>query len=245
MNAVKLLCFPYAGGAASVYNRWKLYAGKGIEIVPIELAGRGKRIREPLYQSMGEAVEDLYRTILPLVENTPYAFWGHSMGGSIAFELCRKIIGMNRPEPLHLFISGRCPPSVYKECTILHNLPLQDLKEEILDMGGTQSSIFENQELMEIFLPILRADFKLIEEYEYTAFGFETYQINCGITAFTGTQDSMATYADMRLWEKHTRNEVEVHTFEGGHFFIHDSVPDIMRVVNGKLDSLRTEHSFL
>ena len=91
MKKIKLFCFPYAGGSAAAYNKWRQYLDKHIELRPVELAGRGRRIYDPLYQSIEEAVDDVYQLISPELAKGPYAFFGHSMGGIIAYELAYKI----------------------------------------------------------------------------------------------------------------------------------------------------------
>ena len=235
MKKVKLFCFPYAGGSASVYNKWKIFADEAVEIFPIELAGRGKRIREPFYETVNDALKDMLALIDPYLDGAPYAFWGHSMGSLITFELYHAIIKNEKKEPVHLFVSGRYPPSVTGQSKILHNLPAETFKYEIMNMGGTQNGIFENKELSDIFLPILKADYKLIEEYKYVE---RNGKINCRITAFTGKEDTLVTQDDMRQWEQHTSNKFELYEFNGGHFFINDHAGEIMEIINRKLKEL-------
>lgn len=91
MTKIKLFCLPYAGGSSVIFNSWKQYIDPSIELVPIELAGRGKRINEPLYNGVNDAVEDVFGLIKNKITDTPYALFGHSMGGMISYELAQKI----------------------------------------------------------------------------------------------------------------------------------------------------------
>lgn len=237
MQKIKLFCFPYAGGSATVYHRWRMFAGSAVELVPVELAGRGRRIREPFYQNLSEAVEDVHSRIASQTDE-PYAFYGHSMGGAIALELCRKIALSQQKEPIHLFVSGRCPPSSEKTMKPLHSLPFHEFKKEVLSMGGTENGFFENEELLDLFLPILRNDFKLIDQYDNGAHEQRDFKTSCDITAFAGREDDMATGFDMRGWSEHTRGRAEIYEYGGGHFFIHDHAPEIMEIVNRTLSGV-------
>lgn len=111
MHKITLFCFPYAGGSAVAYNKWKKYNNTNIEIIPIELAGRGKRFGEELYDKIEDAVDDVYEIVKSNI-NGPYGLFGHSMGSIIAYELARKINNSNLPNPEYIFVSGRKPPHI-------------------------------------------------------------------------------------------------------------------------------------
>ncbi|MEH7753270.1 thioesterase domain-containing protein, partial [Bacillus toyonensis] len=164
MRKTKLFCFPHAGGSAFSYAKWKNHFNPYIEVVPIELAGRGYRIEENLYQSMEEAVNDVYNNIVMQIDDSPYILFGHSMGSLIAYEVARKIQDSNNELPEFLVLSGRNHPNS-KIKNIRYNLPNEQFKREVIAMGGTPSGVLQSEELMEIFLPILRADFKIVETY--------------------------------------------------------------------------------
>ena len=103
MSKIKLFCFPYAGGSAAVYNRWKEYLNPEIELRPVELSGRGERMDEPLYTNMEDLIEDVFQLLEGEFEESEYALLGHSMGAMIIYELSRKIIDNNLKLPLHIF----------------------------------------------------------------------------------------------------------------------------------------------
>jgi len=152
MKKIKLFCFPYAGGLAHSYNKLKRYLGDNIEQVPIEYAGHGRRIKEPFYEDMSKAVSDTFNFVCNNIDDEHYSFFGHSMGGLIAYETCHKLIEAKYKEPLHLFISGRLPPHIKKESDNISHLPDKEFIEEILKIGGTPKEVFENQDLINMLL---------------------------------------------------------------------------------------------
>ena len=232
MKRVNVLCFPYAGGSSLIYKKWKQYFDDNIDIIPIELAGRGKRISEKFYNGMDGAIEDIYNIVSPIIEEGDYAFFGHSMGSTIAFELCHRIINENQRQPIHLFVSGRYPPDISKIKRHLSRLPDNEFQQEILKLGGTNKEVFENKELCNIFIPILKADYRIIEEYKYID---RNRKLNYGVTVFNGRSDEDVTYSDMLEWDKHTSVGSTVYEFDGGHFFINDKAREIADIMKKTL----------
>lgn len=235
MRKVKLFCLPYAGGSASIYYKWKKYLDSNIEVFPVELAGRGRRMSEGLYDSMLNAVEDVYNIIKPIIIDCDYAFYGHSMGTIIAFELCRKIMGENERQPLHLFVSGRYPPSTRRTEKYLSRLPDNIFLEEVCKLGGTSTELVVNKELCDIFVPILKADYRIIEEYKYIN---SDRKFNYGITAFNGKDDLEVTYNEVKEWGQHTLLQNPIYEFEGNHFFINDKIAEISEIINSTIDCI-------
>lgn len=225
----RLFCFPYAGGSAAVFSNWKRFLHNDIEVVPVELSGRGRRMGEAFYESVDEAVEDIYHRICLSLDSSPYSFFGHSMGTLIVYELCKKIRSMGGAMPLHLFVSGRYPPHIRKEKRNYHNLPEDEFKEEIMKIGGTDLQVFEDKELYRLFIPILRSDYKLVEEYAYVE---RDFKLDCNVTVFNGRADDIATYDDLLQWRKHTLGTSRIYEFDGGHFFIHDHAEEVIGIIN-------------
>lgn len=216
-----------------VYTRWRRYLNPWIILHPVEMAGRGKRFQTPLYQSFPEAVEGLYQLMRPELERqSAYAFFGHSMGGSLAYELTRKLVALNYPEPVHLFISGRNPPHIKKEEKIYHLLPDEEFRKAIVEMGGTPPEVFEHQELLDIFLPILRADYKILETYESPP---QENKFQCPITVLCGDQDRDISKDEMDEWRNYTTSQFAGYLFEGGHFFINEKIEEVVKVINQHL----------
>ena len=156
-----LFCFPYAGGSSSIYHRWKAKIPDFIRLRPVELAGRGTRVGHPFYTTMEEAVNDIIDITVSEIIDETYAFFGHSMGANIAYELACKIKQQGLPLPIHLFLSGTVPPDrrqIKKNYTEMSD---KLFKEELKRIGGTPEEFFQTQELLDFFLPILKHDFTL------------------------------------------------------------------------------------
>lgn len=232
MTKIKLFCFPYAGGAAASYNQWKQYLDPNIELRAIELAARGRRMREPNYNSIDDAVDDVFNIIKDELSPGPYVLCGHSMGSMIAIELAHKIRKNNLPLPIHIIFSGRAAPQVPRDNKRrLHHLPEDEFRKEMLEMGGTPKEFFEHPELLEVFLPLLRGDFTLTETYTHPE---KDSPLDCDITVLSGKQDE-DTPEEVEAWRIHTKGNCDIHYFEGDHFFIHDEIDKVMDIVNNAI----------
>ncbi|NEO72089.1 thioesterase II family protein [Moorena sp. SIO3H5] len=214
---LRLFCFPFAGGAASSFRTWPDQLVPDIEVCPVELPGRGKRLREPLFTGILPLIETLTPALLPYLD-IPFAFFGHSLGTIISFELARQLRREKAPSPQHLFISGRRAPQVPPRKRPLHNLPKSELIEELRQYNGTPETVLANQELMELFLPILRADFGINENYTYTS----EPPLNCPISVFGGLEDTDANSDELAAWGDQTSSTFTIDMFPGGHFFINN-----------------------
>lgn len=234
MLNIKLFCFPYAGGSASIYSRWQPYfnSHNGIELVPIELTGRGRRIHEPLYPDLMQAVEDLYELISNDIKSAPYAFFGHSLGGLLVYELAQKIKQLQIRQPLHLFFSGRGAPNIEIKRKKYHLMNDEEFKDEVIKLGGTPPEFFDHPELTELFLPLLKNDFKLAETNLAQR---ELNPFKCDISIFSGKEDDKICQEQIDGWKLHTGANCSVHYFEGGHFFLHDEIPEISKLINNAL----------
>lgn len=215
---LRLFCFPFAGGAASSFRTWPDQLAPDIEVCPVELPGRGKRLREPLFTGVLPLIETLTPALLPYLD-IPFAFFGHSLGTMISFELARQLRRQEAQSPRHLFISGRRAPQVPARKPPLHNLPKSELIEELRQYNGTPETVLANQELMELFLPILRADFRMNETYTYTS----EPPLNCPISVFGGLEDTDANSDELAAWGDQTSSTFTIDMFPGGHFFINNN----------------------
>lgn len=234
MSIIKLFCFPYAGGSSMIFNKWKPYlnAFPDIELIPVELAGRGTRMEEPLYSELQEAVEDLYQVVISKINDSQYAFFGHSLGGLLVYELAQKIRQLNMPQPVHLFFSGRCAPDI-KRNKKYHLMDNDEFKLKVFKLGGTPSEFFDHPQLMELFLPVLRNDFRIAEtdlsEQKLNPF-------DCDISVFLGRQDYEISPQVANRWKMHTKGTCVLHYFDGGHFFLHEEVAGITKLIKEYLN---------
>ncbi|NLR57695.1 thioesterase [Chitinophaga polysaccharea] len=234
MSQLRLFCFPYAGGSALVYQKWNRYLRQDILLRPVELAGRGKRINEKMYENVYVAADDLFHIIKEEIAMGPYAFFGHSMGGMLAYEIAQKIRREGLPGPAHIFFSARRPPHISKEEDKKYHLMETDVfKREIINLGGTPVEFFEHPELIELYLPLLKNDFKLSET---DLFEGTIHPLDCSITVLSGKGDDL-TEADCEEWSMHTRQKCNIHYFEGGHFFIKDYMEGVTGIINNTLSA--------
>lgn len=232
MTKIKLFCFPYAGGSAVIFSKWKQYLDTRIELVPVELAGRGKRIHESLYEDVPEVIEDVYQIVRKAINGGPYALFGHSMGGMISYQLSQKLRENNYPTPQHIFFSGRSAPHVKRsDEKKYHLLGEEEFRKEVITLGGTPPEFFDHPELLEVFLPLLKNDFKLAESDIHNG---EIHPLDCSITVFLGKGEDLTT-EQCDGWKKHTKKMCTIHYFEGEHFFINNETEQIVTLINDTL----------
>lgn len=216
--ALRLFCFPYAGGSSYSFRSWSNYFPPTIEIIALEIPGRGIKIKDKPYQNIEPLVNEIALEIVPYLDK-PFAFFGHSMGGLVSFELARLIRRQYNLEPVHLFISGRCAPQINNSKTIINNLPETDFIQELRQLNGTPEAVLNNSELMKILIPILRADFAVLENYVYSP----ESPFNCPISVFGGLQDREVLLEELEAWRKQTLGSFSLKMLTGDHFFIDSS----------------------
>lgn len=232
---IKLICIPYAGGSATSYNKYKAYLNDNIDLYTVELSGRGRRYNEPFYETLDEAVYDILLQIEKEILCSDYIFLGHSMGSVLALELTHRLMDLGYKEPKHIIFSGRVPPNKITIKKKIYDAPFPVLKEEILRLGGTPLEFFQSQELMDIYLPIMRADYKILETYSLHEF---VNKLSCSISVFLGDKDLDTSIEDMKHWKLYTNNKCTLYMFHGGHFFINDCVEDVVSVINEIVNQL-------
>ena len=215
---LKMFCFPYAGGAAVVYRGWEEGLPSAVQVIPVELPGRGTRLKEPPFISLPTLVDALAEVIQPLLD-TPFALFGHSMGAVIAFELARCLRRKYGREPEALFVAGRRAPQITCSDPATYNLPKDEFMEELSKLDGTPKEVLEHAELMEMMVPLLRADFQLIQTYNYIA----DTPLRCPLTVYGGLQDCHVTRDVLLPWKELTSSRFSLHMLPGDHFFLRPS----------------------
>jgi len=233
---LRLFCFPYAGGGASIYRFWEEQLPPLVEVRAIQLPGRENRMSEEPFTQVETLVGALAEALLPFL-NLPFAFFGHSMGALVAFELARKLRTAVNLEPSQLFVSGRIAPHIARREPPNYNLPDPQLIEELRRLDGTTEEALAHPELMRLMLPLLRADLELVQTHTYA----DGAPLGCPVTAFGGLQDTEVTTEQLAGWHEHTTGAFSLRMFEGGHFFLHAARSQILAIVSAELDRVNRE----
>jgi surfactin synthase thioesterase subunit len=228
---VNLFFLPFSGGSCYSYNAFIKQAPDYFRIIPLELPGRGRKLVAPFLDSVTEMVDHILSEISDQLHE-PYAIYGHSLGTLVGYELVKKIISEDLPQPIHLFFSGRAGPSIeYLEKT-RHLLPKEQFIQKVLEMGGSPAAVFADEEMSDFFEPILRADFKAAETYEYQ----KTKPFDIPIDAMIGRQEKIS-YEQAMTWQQETTSNTTVLQFDGGHFFIFDHLKAIINRMSLQLQN--------
>lgn len=230
---LRLFCFPYAGGNALIYRQWQATLPPSVEVCPVQLPGRGKRIQERPFDRFQPLVEVAASALLPFFDK-PFAFLGHSMGGLISFELARQLRRDSNPMPAHLFVSGRRAPQLASRETPTYDLPEAEFLDALRRLEGTPAEVLQQPELMQLMLPLLRADFAVCETYAYTA----EPPLDCPISVFGGLQDSDVERGQLEAWATQTTAATRVRMLPGDHFFINSQQPLLLRTLTRDLQQL-------
>ncbi|WP_103667729.1 thioesterase II family protein [Pseudanabaena sp. BC1403] len=230
---LRLFCFPYAGGGSLSFRNWSRSLPTNVEVCPIDLPGRGLRIQEPAFTQLEPLIQAIASALLPEMDK-PFAFFGHSMGALLSFELARFLRDNHQRAPLHLYVSGRRSPQIPSINPPTYDLPEPEFFAELRRLNGTPAEVLDNQELMQLLLPTLRADLAVVETYVYSP----KAPLDCPITVFGGDQDPEASIELLEAWRSQTSAEFELHMLQGDHFFLHNAQPDLLQLLDYKLQRL-------
>ena len=222
----RLFCFAYAGGSAAVYAQWQAALGGEVEVCAIQLPGRGGRMGEPSLRALGAVVKAIAAAVAA-ESDLPFSFFGHSLGALLAFEVARYCAAHGLAQPRKLIVSGSEAPAVRSHGRGLHLLPDEELTARLRDYNGTPPAVLENRELMELLLPMLRADFELVHQYQYRA----APPLGMPLLALAGTRDPYGQEARVAPWLRESVVGGELHRFDGDHFFIHSHQDDVIACV--------------
>ena len=224
-STINLILLPYAGASFYAYRDFPKVVPPRIRCTAIDLPGHGRRLGHPLLTRAHDMVEDILYQIRDLLE-MPYAFYGHSMGATLGYLLARRILrGATHSPPLHLFLSGRTGPTHEREVP-LHTLQGKAFVDALVEYGGMPQEVLAHRELLEIFLPILRADLQALETYSENHYA----PLPIPITVLLGEDDSITRGREVQ-WRAMTNRDTVVKTFPGGHFFFYEHLPEIARII--------------
>ncbi|ELQ00623.1 alpha/beta fold hydrolase [Pseudomonas syringae pv. aptata] len=223
--SLTLFCLPYSGASAMFYSPWRRKLPEWLNVRPLELPGRGMRMDEPLQTDIVQMASHLADEISADLDK-PYALFGHSLGGLLAFELAHVLRERGLPAPLALFASATAGPvrrDVSEYATAKTDAQLLD---RLRTLKGTSENVITNQELMQLMLPILRADFLLCGSFVYG----KREPLSVPIHVFGGKQDSISV-EQLLDWQEETCTGFSLDMFEGHHFYLVDEQTQLLRLL--------------
>ena len=228
---LRLFCFSYAGGNASTYRDWHRLLPADVEVCSVQLPGRGSRFKERAHTTLNSLLDALQTAIQPHV-GVPYAFFGHSMGAQVAFELARRLRDSGARQPACLIVSGRRGPQRPPRNKPIHTLPEPQFRDEIRRLNGTPEEALNNPELMDLVSPILRADCQVVETWEYRP----SEPIDVPVLALGGVKDKQVSLDDLEDWRSVTKGPFSLELFSGDHFFINQVTDSLLNTVSQALN---------
>ncbi len=214
-NSIRVICFPYAGGAASIFNSWLNFLPDCVELIVAQLPGRDDLYAMPFATNFDSLVKLLCDEIFILPEKTDIVF-GHSLGALIGLEVARELRRRNHRNIKHLILSAANPPHLETSFEDKINLSNYEFLKYMKTLGGIPNEALLNQELIDIALPRLRADFTLGDTYEY----YQERPLDCYFTVLGGKDDVAVNAATLKEWEFYSSKKVDLHIFQGDHFYI-------------------------
>ncbi len=229
---IRLVCFPYAGGSASIYMPWVNQLSKDVELSLIQLPGRGSRFGEPPYDTIKTLSEDVVDELSKL-RRKDMIFYGHSMGARVAYEVTLMLHKKGDSLPIHVIAAGSTAPAVSRKAKNSYLLPDDEFLTHLMELKGTPDEVLSNRDLMELLLPALRADFKIVETYINNS----SVVIPTKISVFAGKQDTTVELAVLEPWFDVFQESGGISWFDGGHFFINENGADVIAALKNKIQS--------
>lgn len=227
---LRLFCFPYAGTGAAIFRAWPEGLPADIEVCPIQLPGRATRLTETPFNRLSPLVQALCPALVPLLDK-PFAFFGHSLGALVAFELARQLRRQSGVQPVRLFVSAARAPQIPLRHRPIHALPEAEFLLELRRLNGIPGKVLQHAELMQLMLPMLRADFSVFETYVYST----EPPLNCCISSFGGLQDHRVTRDDLEAWRDQTNASFSLRMFPADHFFMNTTRSLLLQVLSQEL----------
>jgi surfactin synthase thioesterase subunit len=230
-GAIRLFCFPYAGGGASLFRLWPNDLPPAIEVYPIQLPGRESRWREPALTRISALVGQLIESLGPFLD-APFAFFGHSMGAFVSFELARQLRRESRPGPEMIIVSAARAPQIPDPDPPIHGRTADELVGELKRLDGIPAELLDHPDLVTLLLPTLRTDLAMCESYTYA----DEPPLDCRVAAYGGALDDKVPLHHLSLWRAQTTGAFQLRVFPGKHFFfLKEARTDVTRALSEDL----------
>ncbi|XP_060073359.1 S-acyl fatty acid synthase thioesterase, medium chain-like [Ylistrum balloti] len=224
----QLFCFPWAGGGSNFYANWGNMLPESLEVTGLTFPGREGRFKDPCCHSLEVMQKEIIAAILPKCRERPFAFWGHSLGALMCFDVAKTLKSEYNLEPERMFVSGVSAPhsAERKESKVyVKDLNDEEFKDFLKKLGGTPDEILRSEELMALFLPPLRADYELVDQYEYDLEG--EAPLTCPIDITDGQYDIKH---NLKAWQDLTTGKLTIKMLPGGHFYLKEK-DNMMRIL--------------
>jgi medium-chain acyl-[acyl-carrier-protein] hydrolase len=221
--ALRLLCFHHAGSGASLFRNWRLPEDLSAEVWAVQLPGRENRRAEEPFRRIEPLLATLLDELRPLLDR-PFAFFGHSMGALIAFELSRELRRADRPLPVRLFLSARRSPELASRHPDASTLPDPEFFAKLDLLAGESPSAIRDPELIELLAPLIRTDFELCESYRYR----DEAPLPVPFSCLSATDDAEVDWAEVAAWERHSSVSCRHRVYSGSHLFIRDHEQSVL-----------------
>lgn len=226
---VRLISLPHAGGSASFLFPLSQALAPAVEVWTIQYPGRQDRRTERGFDSIEELADAIFAVLRPGLDK-PTALFGHSMGAMLAYELAVRFEREAGTSPVHVFASGRRAPSCHRDENV-HTRDDAGVLAELRKLAGTDPRVLGDDEIIQMIMPAVRSDYKAVETYRHRDRG----PLSCPVTVLTGDSDPMITLDEAQAWAKHTTGPCEVKVLPGGHFFLVDQAPAVIREIRTRL----------
>ncbi|MBK8901318.1 MAG: thioesterase [Anaerolineaceae bacterium] len=227
---LRLFFFPHAGGGASTFFQWSRMLPEYVTSYAVQLPGRETRLRDTLHHQVDTVVQALAQALPPFLDR-PFVFWGHSMGALLSYEVAQRLRRQGLPLPQRLIVSGLNAPHVPYADPHIHHLPEAEFVTALEGLNGTSPTVLQNAELRSLVLPMIRADFQMVETYAYR----EAAPLPCPITVLDAVDDEKTDEAGLQEWQQQSTELLEMFTFPGNHFFLYDLQPTLINTVGNLL----------
>ncbi|CUW33043.1 thioesterase II family protein [Streptomyces reticuli] len=212
--AARLVCLPHAGGSATFYRPVSAGMPASVDVLAVQYPGRQDRRTEPCATSIAELADRITPVLLPWTDR-PLLLFGHSMGATLGFEIARRLERDHGVVPRALVVSARRAPSCPRQESV-HLSDDDGLVAEMRKLSGTDAAILDDEELIRMALPAIRADYRAAETYVYEP----GPDLRCPVVSLVGDDDPKVTVEEARAWSRHTDASAECHVFPGGHFYL-------------------------
>lgn len=230
---LRIFCFHHAGGNGNIFLPWNRWLPAGIDVVGVQLPGRGLRRHEPLMTSSDEVLQALGNAFVSEMDGCPFAFFGHSMGAWLSFELARWLARRGMQGPRQLIVAGRGAPQLALRMAPVDDLPDAQMIGALRSFDGIDNVLASQPELIKLFLPVIRSDLLMHRTHRYR----DEPPLACPIRAIVSDSDPLCDAQDVRAWSSQTAGTFEFRLYEGGHFFFHQEPSRHVPVILGSIDA--------